>query len=176
MVTSNLIKLVNNAVLLMALVLLFDVLYARRVDLRASLDQLVSGLILGVIGVLVMLTPLHLSPGLFFDSRSILLSVSGLFFGCIPTLIAVLITAGYRTLQGGTGALTGIAVIASSAGVGLTLRSLKGGDSANITVMDLLLMGVVTHSLMLVLMFTLPGVQQSMSFSMSVCRCWWSSR
>ncbi|NQY26325.1 MAG: hypothetical protein HRT92_04020 [Piscirickettsiaceae bacterium] len=40
---------------------------------------MVIGLHLGLIGVFIMLTPWQLSPGYVFDTRSILLAISGLY-------------------------------------------------------------------------------------------------
>ena len=44
-------------------------------------------------------------PGIVFDTRSVLLAVSGLFLGAVPTVVAVTMTAAFRLLQGGAGGL-----------------------------------------------------------------------
>jgi CheY-like chemotaxis protein len=48
---------------------------------------------IGLLGIAVMMTNWELLPGLVFDTRSVLLSISGLFFGAVPTLLAVAMTA-----------------------------------------------------------------------------------
>ncbi len=44
----------------------------------------VVGILVGVIGLVVMVTPFEYVPGIVFDTRSVLLGVAGLFFGAFP--------------------------------------------------------------------------------------------
>jgi len=120
-----LIPLINNAALLIAMVVVYEALSTRIRERKKIWWQVVSGLILGGIGMAVMLNPWALAPGVIFDTRSVILGLSGLFFGTIPTLLAVLITGALRLWMGGSGALMGIAVIASSGGIGLLWRHLR---------------------------------------------------
>ena len=86
-------ELIYNAALLLALVLIYDILGVRLRRGKFHLRQIPTGLLIGAIGLAVMLTPWVLIPGVVFDTRSVLLSISGLFFGSLPTVIAMLITA-----------------------------------------------------------------------------------
>ena len=54
-----------------------------------------------LIGVGLMLAPVYAEPGIQFDTRSVLLSISGLFLGPWPTLMAVVMTAVARYWIGG---------------------------------------------------------------------------
>ena len=103
--------LVQNISLLLALVLVFDMLVVQNRTRPYKLRQAITGILLGGIGIVVMMTPWVLTPGAIFDTRSVLLGISGIFFGSIPTLIAMVMTAGFRIYQGGIGALTGVLVI-----------------------------------------------------------------
>jgi two-component system cell cycle sensor histidine kinase/response regulator CckA len=87
--TSTIIGLVNNAALLLALGVLYDAVRYRPWGRKPILQQVVTGLILGAIGIAVMLNPWRFAPGVVFDTRSVLLSVAGLFFGALPTLLAI---------------------------------------------------------------------------------------
>ncbi len=78
-----------------------------------------SGLLIGLIGVAVISSPWSPQPGIIVDARSILLSISGLFFAPFSTLIAALITALFRIYLGGIGMHTGIALIITSSGTGI---------------------------------------------------------
>jgi PAS domain S-box-containing protein len=58
-------------------------------------------------------------PGIIFDGRSMILSVSGLFGGPIVAGVAAVMTAAYRLWLGGPGAFVGVSVILESAGLGV---------------------------------------------------------
>ena len=48
----------------------------------------INGVVLSGICVVIMNFPFTLMPGLVYDTRSILISVTGLVFGLIPTILA----------------------------------------------------------------------------------------
>lgn len=147
-------NLINNAALLIVLGVLYDLLPHRSTSPKWG-RKLWIGVLLGLIAIGVMSSPLRLSSGVFFDTRSILLSITGLFFGSIPTVVAAVVTSTFRFMQGGTGALTGVAVIFSSALVGLVWRRLRP-HKKTYTVLELYSMGLLVHVVMLTLMLSLP--------------------
>jgi len=75
--------LLNNAAILLALGVIYDAL-----GLHAIVDkrkrELLSGLLVGLLGLAVMNTPWEMTPGVFFDTRWVLISLCALFFGVIP--------------------------------------------------------------------------------------------
>ncbi len=74
-----LLGLIHNAALLLALALVLD-LFIRGAGDRGSVSaRLRAGGLIGAIGAAIMLAPWPLVPGLVFDTRSVLLAVSGLF-------------------------------------------------------------------------------------------------
>ena len=107
MTSSSFIGLINNTTLLMALALIYDIVVLRRPGQKSILAQFPIGATLGFIGIAIMMNPWEFMPGVIFDTRSILLSITGLFFGTVPTLVAALMTGGYRLSLGGTGFWTG---------------------------------------------------------------------
>src|SRR5690606_23472717 len=111
---------------------------------------------LGLIGITLMTIPWKFAPGIIFDTRSILLSISGLFFGLVPTIIAVLSTSIFRLMQGGVAAWTGVSVIITTAGIGLAWRYLRKKKVDQISFTELYLFGLLNHVVMLLLMLTLP--------------------
>ena len=153
---STIIGLVNNAALLLALGVLYDTLGYRTRGGKPTIQQAVTGVILGAIGIAVMLNPWEFTPGVVFDTRSVLLSVSGLFFGTLPTLLATLMTGGFRLYNGGAGAWTGVAVIVTSGAIGVAWRHLRRRELEDMSVGELYVMGVVVHIAMLLWMFSLP--------------------
>ena len=156
MISPTIIGLVNNIALLLALGLIYDMVGYRSRGAKPSFQQVIAGIVLGAIGVAVMLTPWELTPGIFFDTRSVLLSVSGLFFGTAPTLIAVIMTAVLRFSIGGSGAWMGVAVIFTSGGIGVAWRHLRKEHLGVISIKELYVFGLVVHLNMLFWMLTLP--------------------
>jgi two-component system, cell cycle sensor histidine kinase and response regulator CckA len=156
MTASCVIGLLNNAALLLAMGVLYDALVTRPIGGKPTLEQIFTGVILSAIGIAVMSTHWEVMPGVVFDTRSVLLCISGVFFGVVPTLTAVLITGAFRLHLGGAGAWTGVIVIAVSGGIGLAWRHLRRGKTSPIAMRELFLLGIVVHITMLLCMLTLP--------------------
>ena len=103
-----------------------------------------------------MLASWKLEQGIVFDTRSILIGVSGLYFGTVPTLVAMAITAAFRVSIGGAAVGMGIAVIITSGAIGIGWRHLRRSFLADITWRELYLFGLVIHLAMLGCTFFLP--------------------
>lgn len=148
--------LVQNAALLLALVVIFDTIGPHFHPGRLSLQHIITGVLIGVIGMSVMLTPWVLIPGIIFDTRSVLLSISGLFFGPIPTIIAMIMTAGLRLFQGGGGTVMGVSVILATGTIGIIGGFIRKAPLREMSWKALYLFGIINHIVMLALAFTLP--------------------
>jgi len=147
--------LLQNATLLFAMVVVCDV-FTRRQRLDTLIGKLLAGSVIGVIGVAIIYTSFPFEPGVIFDSRSVLMAVSGLFLGPLPTLVAVVITVAFRLLEGGS-VFTGVLVILTSAGIGLAWRRYRRGRLADIRFGEAYLLGLTVHVTMVAVLFTLPG-------------------
>jgi PAS domain S-box-containing protein len=147
--------LVNNAALLLALAVLYDTIPFQKTKQQRAWE-LLTGLFIGLIGMAVMLTPLRFTDGVIFDTRSVLLSLTGYFFGPIPTVVAVLLTSALRLTQGGAGVYMGTAVIVTSASLGLLSRRWIGAHGERPRWYEFYVLGLVVHSAMLGLMLLLP--------------------
>jgi len=154
---SLIIGLLQNASILLAFAVLYDLFSLKKDGSKPLLNQFGVGLILGILGIILIATPWTLVPGITFDTRSILLSVTGLFFGPLPTLVAVVLTGAYRIYLGGNGIFMGLAVIVSSAGVGLLWRHFRPRWDQKKYWAELLSMGFVVHALMILCSFLLPA-------------------
>ena len=152
---SSFAGLLNNAVLLLALGVIYDALGLYTIRHRLVRDGL-SGLLVGLVGIAVMLTPWELTPGIFFDTRWVLLSLCGLFFGLIPTTIAVCMTVAFRLYQAGGGMIVGSLVIVSTAAVGLIWRQIMHTRNGKLSWWNLYLFGVLVQLTMLSCMFLMP--------------------
>ncbi|MBE0641676.1 MAG: PAS domain S-box protein [Bacteroidales bacterium] len=144
-----------------AILLAFSMLYINfwtRSDARPGLkEKLISGLIIGSVGIVLMLTPWRMIPGIVFDTRSILLSISGLFFGLIPTVVAMVITSAFRIYLGGSGVYMGVAVILSAGSVGMFWHYFRPYWQSGHYLRELLFLGLITHGIMALLITLLPA-------------------
>ncbi|SDG04350.1 5TMR of 5TMR-LYT [Methanolobus vulcani] len=116
-----LITLINNAALLILLGVFYDVLLSNN-KINKHLRGTVLGFVVGLVGIALMLNPWEVFPGLFYDSRSILLSVVSLFFGFIPAVIGAIIMIVYRLYVGGIGSLLNIIAMIAFIAIGLSWR------------------------------------------------------
>jgi two-component system, cell cycle sensor histidine kinase and response regulator CckA len=150
------LDLILNLALLVALSIVSGFI-DRRWPRNTRLGVLLQGALFGGTAVIGMLRPLNLGPGLIFDGRSVMVSLGALFFGPWAGAVAALMTAACRIGLGGAGALTGVLVILSSAGIGLAGHLRLKPESAPPSARSLYLFGLAVHLAMLALMLTLPG-------------------
>jgi len=152
------IGLVYNAALLLILSLIYNTLFVRY-EKKAIWKCVLIGIVIGGIGIVVMMTPVKLIPGVFFDTRSILISVTAMFFGLIPTITAVIIICVARITIGGDGALMGVLVAISTAIIGLLWNEFRlkyVTRKKNNVFVEFYIVGILVHITMLLCMFALP--------------------
>ena len=155
---SIILGLIQNTAILLAFAMLYENTWLKDEEKKSILSKIITGLILGGIGVVLMFTPWTFVPGIVFDTRSVMISVSGLFFGFVPTLITMLITCGVRVIIGGDGVWMGLAVIISSGAIGLLWRFLrKDWRKSKYYFLELLAMGFVVHLTMSACTVFLPA-------------------
>ncbi len=122
---SQLIKgLISNTSMLLALSVLYSVMPFKSFKYK-QLRSISIGILLGLVGIAIMASPFRFSPGIQFDTREILISITGMFFGLFPTLIAVILTSAYRIFLGGIGAISGVLSIIFSAAIGITYHKYR---------------------------------------------------
>ncbi len=153
---ESFVGLLNNSALLLALGVVYDILGLESIEPR-PLREVLSGSLIGLLGITVMLTPWYLEPGVFFDTRWVLLSVGALFFGIYPTLVAVLMTVAFRLFQGGAGAYVGSLVIVSTAATGLLWRHYESARNWTLSWWNLYLFGLLVQLVMLTCVFFMPA-------------------
>ena len=152
------IDIVYNIALLLSLSVVYSALPQRRFT-QNRLSLVGMGLVIGGVGLLIMSRPLVLVPGVVFDGRSILLSVTGMFFGAIPTTVSALMMIVYRIIIGGGGVTTGLSVIVTASLIGITWnhyrleKFMKLQDPLHI---ELYGVGLLVHVVMLLCMFLMP--------------------
>ncbi|HKI88597.1 MAG TPA: LytS/YhcK type 5TM receptor domain-containing protein, partial [Draconibacterium sp.] len=76
---SIIVGLLQNTAILLASAMIYEYIWIKNENSNKILPKVISGLILGGICVILMFTPWTLIPGILFDTRSVLLSITGLF-------------------------------------------------------------------------------------------------
>lgn len=153
---SIIIGLIQNIAILLTFSMLYDYFWSRNENQKSIFFKIGSGIVLGGIGIVLILTPWHFMPGVFFDTRSVMLSIAGLFFGPVPAIAAMIITGTYRIIAGGAGAAMGVAVVFTSGTVGLLWWYFRPEWRRKNYLFELAAMGLTVHLLMLGCTFLLP--------------------
>lgn len=147
-----------NTALLLIICVIFITLYAQYWK-KKSVYSYILGVIIGLVGILLLYNTVELKPGVVFDTRSILISISGMFFGLIPTVVGTVMICAYRIFIGGPGVYMGIFVTITSAAAGILWKRLRWDritGKKNHWV-EFYLFGLATHVLMLLCVLTLPA-------------------
>lgn len=156
MTRTVLLGLILNAGLLLGLAVVLDLVSARTRLGRAWYGSTLAGVAAGLIGIGLMATPIYTEPGVQFDTRSVLLAITGVFLGPGATIVAMVMTAMFRVWLGGAWTV-GLLVILASGGIGLLWRSRLLRTSGTQRIWSLFALGVVVHVIMLALIATIPG-------------------
>lgn len=153
---SVVLGLIRNIAILLTFSMLYDYFWSRNENHKSYFIKIGSGIILGGIGIVLILTPWHFVPGVFFDTRSVMLSIAALFFGPVPSITAMIITGIYRIYMGGAGTLMGTAVVFTSGTIGLLWWYFRPEWRRKNYLLELAALGLTVHLVMLALTFLLP--------------------
>jgi two-component system cell cycle sensor histidine kinase/response regulator CckA len=116
-----------------------------------------QGVLFGIAGVIGMLHPFKLGPGLIFDGRSVMVSLCALFFGPWSGAIAAAMTIVCRIIIGGVGTIMGVLVILTSATIGLLAYFYLKPSQKPPSTVHLYLFGIAVHLAVLAMTATLPA-------------------
>ena len=150
-------NLIQDLALLISIVLLYDYFWVRDSKPRKFHEKLLAGIVVGIVSVIVMSDPWVMQNGLFFDIRTVLLSVAGLFLGAVPAFVALIIAASYRFYLGGIGVYMGIITIVSSGLLGILWHKYRKSWWQKNRIYELVALGYLVHLIMFVSILTLPS-------------------
>lgn len=148
-------ELIINSALIISISALYGAIY-RQLAHRVKTFQVITGVLFGVAAIAVMNIPFHLMPGVIFDGRSVIVGAAGMFGGPPAAALAAAAAGAYRLWLGGAGAVTGVTVIVSAAGIGVAYHYLRRRRPDAVKYYHLYAFGVLIHMVMLLLMLTLP--------------------
>jgi len=151
--------IINNAILLLGLGILYSLIPIDDSKTKTSYKIMIGALI-SLIVVFIMLSPFEIAEGVVLDTRSILISVAAFFFGPIPAIMAIVSASSLRIYQGGAGTLTGVLVIATSGAIGYLFRKYRYNkikDRKFYRLFELYIFGLIVHLVMLLMFLALPA-------------------
>jgi PAS domain S-box-containing protein len=150
------IAILQNLLSLVALTVLSGFVHLHLPEKR-KINTIIQGVLFGSIAVFGMIITFHLSQGVIFDGRSVIISLCSYFFGPLAGLISALFTIAYRIYLGGNGLLMGIIVISSSFLIGWWFYQLKTRKKIRNNEYSIFILGVVVHLAMWLCLFLLPA-------------------
>lgn len=121
--------------------------------------SLYNGLLFGIAAMIGILNPAYFIEGLFFDGRTVLISVGTLYFGPLTGIIAAVFAFILRLFIGGQGVYMGVATIIASFLIGWVWRK-RFLNNGNITLsmLQLYMMGLLVHAVLILLIYLTPKV------------------
>ena len=152
---NTVLSLFNNAALLLVLSVVHELVYYLPSKYR-RLNPVMSGLLIASICIAVMSLPFRLQPGISYDTRSILISVTAFIFGPATAVITTSAALIYRVYIGGSGIWAGLATIISSALIGLLWRRWVHPKWKGWRWLSVLWMSLCVHLAMLACQMLLP--------------------
>ena len=112
------VDLIYNLAVLIALSVISGFIN-QRFNKNRFQGKILQGILFGLTAIIGMLYPFHLTQGIIFDGRSIVISICTLFFGPLSGIIASAAAITFRIYLGGGGVFTGTLVTISSFIIGL---------------------------------------------------------
>lgn len=147
--------LMNNSLVLIAVVFLYGELNLRLIK-NKLLNKIVIGLLIGVFIIIIMLNPWDTGQGVYYDTRTVLISVVGLFFGWLPTVIAGTIGIVYCLSNWNAGAIAGALSIFLTALFGVLYGKFRIQKRKRYLGVEYFVFGILATFLMLAAQLTIP--------------------
>jgi len=161
------VPLFQNASMLLVLSVILEGIYLLHIRFRRF--QLAAiGVLIACVCVVIMSMPYTVSTGIVFDTRTILISVTALTFGLIPTAITAAVAIAYRIYLGGSDMLAGIVIIILCGLIGLGWRRWLYPTQRKWRWLNVYVMSVIVHAVMLACLLTLLAYPENIRVVQSV--------
>ncbi|MBU2492081.1 MAG: PAS domain S-box protein [Bacteroidetes bacterium] len=119
--------------------------------------KVLQGIFFGTVAIIGMVLPIYHTNGAFFDGRSVVLSLSALFFGPLSGFISFLMALICRIYLGGNGVIPGVILIAISFIIGSVFNYYNvKTDFKKLTPLKLYVFGLIVHLFMFIIISSDP--------------------
>lgn len=95
---NAIVSLIENIIILLIFSVIFDFYWIKYRETKRKLMNYATGILIGMIGICLVVKDLQWFNYIKIDSRTVLLSLVGLFFGTVPTIIATAMILIFRIL------------------------------------------------------------------------------
>ncbi|OQX93241.1 MAG: hypothetical protein B6I17_03500 [Tenericutes bacterium 4572_104] len=147
--------ILTNIIVLFGLVLIFNL--SNSIFKHKNIYyKILMGISIGLIAIIIMVNGLETTPGVIFDTRSVLISVTALFFPFTTSFIATVIAIIYRIYIGGSGVYAGILTLSFSFLIGILWKKYFYPRRKINEYLFFYIFGVVVHVVMLLCQLTIP--------------------
>ena len=163
--TPLITSLLQNVSILIVIILLYDYFWLRTSKPHLFFEKIMAGCIVGFLSVILMANPWVMQLGIIFDLRTVLLAITGLFLGFIPTLIAILFAVSFRLYIGGVGVYMGVVVILCAGFIGLGWKYFSPRWWEKNRIWELIGLGYTVHAAMALAILLLPIGLQAGAFN-----------
>jgi len=164
---SNLHLLLDNAALLIASTIFYQVSsYIKETYDQSS--EVFDAFLFGIIGILIMSFPYVPSPGLYIDTRSILVGLIAYIFSKRTSHFLMISLILYRLILGGDGAFVGIIIILFSGLIGYLFRFIDLKYLRLYSILNFYLLGIIIHVIMTLCIMFMSNTNYAIAFMNSV--------
>ncbi|MDP4132900.1 MAG: PAS domain S-box protein [Bacillota bacterium] len=149
--------IVNAAVTLSASV--FCGLFYHKISKTPLFLKIIYGFCVALIGILLLVMGGRFDRLYLLDSKTVLVCITGMFYGPIPACVSVAILSIARILIGGPGVLAYIFIMVIASAFGLMWNYFNLNrliEEKKYNYLDFYLLGIVIHVIMLVCIYMLP--------------------
>ncbi len=151
------VDLLINIILLVSLSVVYSI-FETETNLGKIVKSLITGVLVSAIGIIIMYNHVKVNDGILFDGRSIVMLMSGMYFGTLPTIMGSLVLSLYRISLGGAGTIPGVLWVVLPGIIGLYWRNYRFNNrTSRISVGEQYIIFFATQVLMVVVLFLFPA-------------------
>lgn len=144
-----------NVVLLFGLVFIVSLSNSNIVQ-KKLISKIILGTVIGIVTIIIMINAWELNSGAIFDTRSVMISVTAMFFSYVTGIIATIIAIIYRIYVGGEGVYAGVLTLFTSFLIGSIWKRYVYNRLKINKFLSFYLLGLVVHIVMLLCQLTFP--------------------
>ena len=148
-------SIITNLVLLFGLVFMVN-LSTTKLEQNKLIGKVLVGGIIGLVTVIIMMNAWEMSSGAIFDTRSVMISVSAMFFPTLTSFIATSIAIIYRIYIGGEGVYAGVLTLFFSFAFGVFWKNIVLKKLKVHKYLSFYIFGLIVHIVMLLFQLTFP--------------------